>query len=186
MPLKSLQDLFIHELRDIYSAENQLTKALPKMAKAASTDDLRSAFEMHLEETQNHVTRLDQIFESLGVSSRGPKCKGMEGLIEEGSEMMKEKAEPMVSDAGLITAAQRVEHYEIAAYGGARTFAQMLGMNDAAQLLQQTLDEEKRADEKLTTIAEGWINQSAMEMSDGTEFNERDGGSMSGSNVARG
>lgn len=186
MPLKSLQDLFIHELRDIHSAETQLTKVLPKMAKAASTEELRSAFEMHLEETQNHVARLNQIFETLGVSSRGPKCKGMEGLIEEGNEMMKEKAEPMVSDAGLITSAQRVEHYEIAAYGGARTFAQMLGMNDAAQLLQQTLDEEKRADEKLTAIAEGWINESAMEMSDGTEYGERNGGSMSGSNVARG
>jgi ferritin-like metal-binding protein YciE len=110
----------------------------------------------------------------------------MEGLIEEGNEMMKEKAEPMVSDAGLITSAQRVEHYEIAAYGGARTFAQMLGMNDVAQMLQQTLDEEKRTDEKLTAIAEGWINQSAMQMSDGTEYNERNGGSMGGSQVAKG
>jgi ferritin-like metal-binding protein YciE len=186
MALKSLQDLFIHELRDIYSAENQLTKALPKMAKAASTEELRNAFEMHLEETQNQIERLNQIFETLGVSSRGPKCKGMEGLIEEGNEMMKEKAEPMVSDAGLITSAQRVEHYEIAAYGGARTFAQMLGMNDVAQMLQQTLDEEKRTDEKLTAIAEGWINQSAMQMSDGTEYNERNGGSMGGSQVAKG
>lgn len=183
MALKSLEDLFIHELRDIYSAENQLTKALPKMAKAASTEELRNAFEMHLEETQNHVARLDQIFETLAVSSRGPKCKGMEGLIEEGSEMMKEKAEPMVSDAGLITAAQRVEHYEIAAYGGARTFAQMLGMSDVAQMLQQTLDEEKRTDEKLTTIAEGWINESAMQSSDRSEYNERNGGSMSGSSA---
>jgi ferritin-like metal-binding protein YciE len=173
----------VHELRDIYSAENQLTKALPKMAKAASTDELRSAFQMHLEETQNHVARLDQIFEMLGVSSRGPKCKGMEGLIAEGNEMMKEEAEPLVADAGLITSAQRVEHYEIAAYGGARTFAQMLGLTDAAQLLQQTLDEEKRADEKLTTIAEGWVNQGAMQASDDTEQSKR---GMTGSNVARG
>lgn len=183
--MRSLQDLFVHELRDIYSAETQLTKALPKMAKTASTDELRSAFELHLEETQNHVTRLDEVFQMLGVSPRGPKCKGMEGLIEEGNDLMKEKSEPMVSDAGLITSAQRVEHYEIAAYGGVRTFAQMLGLTDAAQLLQQTLDEEKRADEKLTTIAEGWVNQSAMQMSDRTEYNERDS-SMRGSNVARG
>lgn len=186
MALKSLQDLFIHELRDIYSAENQITKALPKMAKAATTEELRSAFEMHLQETENQVSRLDQIFEQLGVSSKGPKCKGMEGLLAEGSEMMKEKAEPIVTDAGLITAAQRVEHYEIAAYGGVRTYAQMLGMSDVAQLLQQTLDEEKRTDEKLTTIAEGWVNQGAMQMSDSTEFNERNGGSMSGSSTARG
>lgn len=163
MALESLQDLLVHELRDLYSAENQLTHALPKMAKAATTPELQQAFQTHLQETNGHVQRLEQIFESLGVSSRGPKCKGMEGLIEEGNDMIKEKAEPDVADAALITAAQRVEHYEIAGYGGARTFAQMLGMTDVAQMLEQTLDEEKQADDKLTSIAEGWVNPSAME-----------------------
>jgi len=162
MTLESMQDLLIHELRDIYSAENQLTKALPKMAKAAKTPELKQAFQMHLDETNNQVQRLDQIFQTMGVSSRGPKCKGMEGLIVEGSDMMKEHAEPSVADAGLISSAQRVEHYEIAAYGGARTFAQLLGMNDVVGLLEQSLNEEKQADQKLTSIAEGWVNQSAI------------------------
>lgn len=184
MALESLQDLLVHELRDLYSAENQLTHALPKMAKAASTPELQEAFQKHLDETNNQVQRLEQIFESMGVSSRGPKCKGMEGLIAEGDDLIKEKAEPDVADAALITAAQRVEHYEIAGYGGARTFAQMLGMNDVAQLLEQTLDEEKQADEKLTSIAEGWVNQSAMqagEAESGTTSGQGNSGSRSSS-----
>jgi ferritin-like metal-binding protein YciE len=155
--------LYIEELKDLYSAETQLTKALPKMAKAASSDDLRRAMEQHLKETEGHVQRLEQIFEQLERSPRGKRCKGMAGLIEEGSELLKEKddMEAEVLDAGLIAAAQRVEHYEIAAYGTARTFAQRLGHQEAAQLLQQTLDEEYAADQKLTAIAEGGVNQEA-------------------------
>lgn len=162
MALQSMEDLLVHELRDLYSAENQLVKALPKMAKSASTPELQEALQMHLEETKAQAQRLEQIFQTMGVSSRGPKCKGMEGIIEEGNELLAEKADPNVADAALITAAQRVEHYEIAGYGGARTFAQMLGMNEVAQMLEQSLEEEKQADQKLTSIAEGWVNQSAM------------------------
>jgi ferritin-like metal-binding protein YciE len=155
--------LYIEELKDLYSAETQLTKALPKMAKAASSDDLRRAMEQHLKETEGHVQRLEQIFEKLERSPRGKRCKGMAGLIEEGSELLKEKddLEAEVLDAGLIAAAQRVEHYEIAAYGTARTFAQRLGHQEVAQLLQQTLDEEYATDKKLTAIAEGGVNQEA-------------------------
>jgi ferritin-like metal-binding protein YciE len=155
--------LYIEELKDLYSAETQLTKALPKMAKAASSDELRQAMEKHLAETEGHVKRLEQIFEKLERSPRGKRCKGMAGLIEEGSELLKEKGEmeAEVLDAGLIAAAQRVEHYEIAAYGTARTFAQRLGHQEAAQLLQQTLDEEYATDRKLTALAEGGINQEA-------------------------
>lgn len=161
MKMKTLQDLYIDELRDLYSAENQLVKALPKMAKAASSPELRAAFEEHLEQTKEHVTRLERIFEKLDVKAKGKKCKGMEGLIEEGKEMLEEDAEPEVLDAGLIGAAQRVEHYEIAGYGTARTHAQMLGDEKAASLLQQTLDEEGETDKKLTELAESLINQEA-------------------------
>jgi ferritin-like metal-binding protein YciE len=160
---KGLQKLYVEELKDLYSAETQLTKALPKMAKGATSPQLRQAFETHLRETEGHVQRLQQIFEGLEAGARGKKCKGMEGLIEEGEELLKEKSdfEPDALDAGLIGAAQRVEHYEIAAYGTARTFAQQLGEEEAARLLQQTLDEEYATDEKLTALAVGGINQEA-------------------------
>jgi ferritin-like metal-binding protein YciE len=162
MKLENLHKLYVEQLKDIYSAETQLTKALPKMAKSASDNALKSAFESHLEETKSHVNRLETIFQTLDYSPRGPKCKGMAGLIEEGEELMKEEdIDPDVLDAGLIAAAQRVEHYEIAAYGTVRTFAQRLGYTDAATLLQQTLDEEYAADQKLTTIATDGVNEQA-------------------------
>ena len=161
MQLETLKDLYIHELKDLHSAEKQLTKALPKMAKAATNESLADGFRLHLDQTEEHVNRLEQILESHKESTRGPKCKGMEGLIEEGSEMIEEDAEDEVRDAGLIAAAQRVEHYEIAGYGTVRTFAQRLGKQDAAKLLQQTLDEEAATDKKLTQLAEQGINQQA-------------------------
>ena len=158
MELQSLQDLFLHELRDIYSAEKQILKALPKMAKAASNPQLKTGFQEHLEQTKEHVNRLEQIFEKLGKPSRGPKCKGMEGLLEEGADMMEEEGEPEVIDAGLISAAQRVEHYEIAAYGCAKTYAKVLGDTEAGSLLDQTLQEEGATDKKLTQLAKSSIN----------------------------
>jgi ferritin-like metal-binding protein YciE len=162
MKMKTLNDLFVHELKDLYSAEKQLTKALPKMAKAASNDALREAFESHLHETEGHVQRLEEIFDQLSVNGRGVKCKAMEGLIEEGQEALEEDMEDDVRDAALICAAQRVEHYEIAGYGCARTFAEQIGNEEAAKLLQQTLEEEGAADKKLTQIATQRVNQAAM------------------------
>jgi ferritin-like metal-binding protein YciE len=153
MKLENLRDLFVDELKDLYSAENQLLKALPKMAKAATSSDLKRAFDSHLKETQGQVERLEQVFAGLDVSPKGKKCKAMEGLVAEGAEMMQEDAEPDVMDAGLIAAAQRVEHYEMAGYGCVRTYAQLLGETKAATLLQKTLDEEGAADKKLTQIA---------------------------------
>jgi len=161
MEMQSLQDLYVDELRDLYNAENQLIKALPKMAKTATTPELKEAFESHLEETKGHVERLEQIFKKLDESPKGKKCKGMEGLLEEGKEMMQEDFEDELMDAALISAAQKVEHYEIASYGCVRTFAQLLGDQQAADLLQQTLDEEGEADKKLTSIAESSINVEA-------------------------
>jgi ferritin-like metal-binding protein YciE len=162
MKIKSFEDLFHHELKDIYSAEKQLTKALPKMAKAATNEELKQAFENHLQETEGQVERLEKIFAELDIpTTRVQKCKAMEGLIEEGKEIMEEDMEPELLDAALICAAQRVEHYEIAAYGCARTFAQRLGYDDVVELLQATLDEEGNADKKLTEIAEGMVNQEA-------------------------
>ena len=163
MEMETLRDLYIDELKDLYSAENQIIKALPKMTKAASSPELKRAFERHLEETRRQVERLDQIAESLDVRLTGKKCKGMEGLIEEGKEVMAEDLEENALDAGLIGAAQKVEHYEIAAYGTARTHASMLGLNKAAKLLQQTLDEEGNTDKKLTQLAENIINVEAIE-----------------------
>src|SRR6266478_476665 len=154
MKLGSLQDLYLEELKDLYSAENQLIKALPKMAKAASSAELRTAFEDHLEETRGQVERLERIFKKLDASPKGKKCKAMEGLIEEGKEVMEEDAEAAILDAALIGAAQRVEHYEMAGYGCARTYARLLGYEDAAELLQETLNEEGAADKKLTELAE--------------------------------
>ena len=156
-----LQELLVDELKDIYSAENQIIKALPKMAKAASSPELKRAFERHLEETKRQVERLDQIGEALDIKMTGKKCKGMEGLIEEGKELMEEESEPQVLDAALIGAAQKVEHYEIAAYGCLSTYAELLGHSDAAQLLRQNLREEEAADKKLNSLAEGGINESA-------------------------
>jgi ferritin-like metal-binding protein YciE len=163
MKLKSLEDLFHHELKDIYSAEKQLLKALPKMAKAADSEELRSAFAQHAEETERQIERLDEIFEQLEVSPGRHKCKAMEGLIEEAKELLEEDAEPQVLDAALICSAQRVEHYEIAAYGCARTFAQQMGLNDVVELLQATLEEEAATDKKLTELAESRVNQQAEE-----------------------
>ena len=163
MKLKTLRDLFVHELKDLYSAEKQLLKALPKMAKAASNEELQSAFEEHLEQTEEHVNRLERILKDLGESTRGEKCAGMEGLIEEGNKLMGEDTSPDVLDAALIVAAQKVEHYEIAAYGSARTFAEILGEDEAAELLQETLEEEGETDQKLTELAESTVNVEAEE-----------------------
>jgi ferritin-like metal-binding protein YciE len=157
-----LKKLYIDELKDLYNAENQLVKALPKMAKAASSEELRTGFEEHLEQTRGHVQRLEQIFQTLGESPKGKKCKGMEGLVEEGSEVMEEDFEGSLMDAALIGAAQRVEHYEIAAYGTVCAFAEELGDTEGASLLSETLHEEKETDEKLTKLAEE-INAEANE-----------------------
>jgi ferritin-like metal-binding protein YciE len=163
MEMSDLRDLYIDELRDLYNAEKQLVRALPKMAKSASDDQLRQAFETHLEETKGHVERLEQIFDKLGKKPGGKTCKAMQGLVEEGKEKMEEDAEPEVLDAGLISAAQRVEHYEIAGYGTVRTYAKLLGDEQAARLLQKTLDEEGETDKKLTQLAESSINVQAMQ-----------------------
>jgi ferritin-like metal-binding protein YciE len=160
MPDEGLKELYVDELKDIYNAENQLVKALPKLAKAAASDELRQGFEDHLEQTKGHVARLEQIFEILEESPKGKKCAGMEGLVEEGSEVLKEGLEGAVLDAALIGAAQRVEHYEIAAYGTVIAFAQTLGKSDQATLLEETLSEEKETDEKLTELAKQ-INEQA-------------------------
>jgi ferritin-like metal-binding protein YciE len=161
MKLDSLENLFIHELKDLLSAEKQLVKALPKTAKGANSPALQSAIKDHLEQTKGHVERLEKIFEQLGKSPRAEHCKAMEALIEEGSDLLEEEGSPSVKDAALIGAAQRVEHYEIAAYGTTRTLAELLGHNEAVDLLQQTLDEEKTTDEKLTELATSEINPEA-------------------------
>jgi ferritin-like metal-binding protein YciE len=161
--MTTMQELLVEELRDLYDAERQLVKALPKMAKAAESDELRTAFEEHLTVTQNQVERLEQIFEQLDERPAGKKCVGMQGLIEEGSEHVSAKGDKSVRDAALIGDAQKVEHYEIAAYGTARTHAEHLGMSEIAKLLQQTLDEEGEADKKLTELAESMINEQAVD-----------------------
>lgn len=160
MEANRLKHLYIEELKDLYSAENQLVKALPKMAKAATSPKLRAGFEEHLEQTKGHVSRLEQIFKGLDESPKGKTCKGMEGLVKEGAEMIEEDPAPEELDAGLISAAQRVEHYEIAGYGCVRTYAELLGEDEAASLLEETLQEEKATDEKLTQLA-GEINVEA-------------------------
>lgn len=159
--MQTLEDLYTDLLKDLYSAEKQLVKALPKMAKNAGSADLQKAFQEHLKQTERQAERIERIFNEMGGSPRGKKCVGMEGLIEEGNEIMKEDAEPQVLDAGLIAAAQKVEHYEIAGYGTARSWAERLGYNKAARLLQETLDEESMANEKLTQIAESHVNMEA-------------------------
>jgi ferritin-like metal-binding protein YciE len=168
MEANRLKHLYIEELKDIYSAENQLVKALPKMAKAATSSDLSAGFEEHLKQTKEHVARLENIFKALGESPKVKKCKGMEGLITEGAEMIEEDPAPEELDAGLISAAQRVEHYEIAAYGCVRTYAELLGEDDAVELLAKTLGEEKDTDEKLTELA-GNINLKAAQSSESDE-----------------
>jgi ferritin-like metal-binding protein YciE len=159
--MSTLHDAFIDELRDTYDAEKQLTKALPKLAKAASNPQLRDAFETHLEETQGHVERLEQVFTSLDEKARGKHCDGIAGIIEEGKSIMEEDFDDTTMDACLIGAGQRAEHYEMAAYGTLVAWAQAMGHAEAARLLQQTLDEEKKADKKLLSLAEGGINRSA-------------------------
>ena len=161
MEMTTLQDLFKEELQDIYSAETQITTALPKMAKAATSPELRRAFEEHLRQTEQQIKRLEQIFQTLGEKPGGKTCKGMQGLLKEGEDLLKEDASPAVLDAGLISAAQRVEHYEIAAYGTVRTYAQEMGDKESARLLQETLNEEGETDKKLTRLAEQHINMKA-------------------------
>ena len=162
MKEKRLKDLYVEELKDLFSAENQLLKALPKMAKASTSDDLRAGFEEHLEQTKEHVARLEKIFEALGETAGGKKCKGMAGLIEEGAEIIEEDPAPEELDAGLISAAQRVEHYEIAGYGCVSAYAKLLKDDRALSLLKQTLEEEKETDKKLTQLS-GRINVEAAE-----------------------
>ena len=162
MELDTLQKLYVEGLRDLYSAENQLIKALPKMAKAAKSPEVKEAFETHLAQTEQQVQRLEKIFADLGEKPTGKHCKGMEGLIEEGNDLMKEDADPDVLDAGLIAAAQHVEHYEMAGYGTCRTYAELLGLDDHMDLLQQTLDEEEETDQILTEIALTSVNLAAL------------------------
>lgn len=159
--MQTLEDLFMDHLKDLYSAEKQLVKALPKMAKNAQSPDLQKAFQEHLRQTEKQAERIERIFTEMGGSPRGKKCVAMEGLVEEGNEIMKENAEPEVMDAGLIAAAQKVEHYEIASYGTVRAWAERLGYDKAARLLQETLEEESMANEKLTQIAESHVNMEA-------------------------
>ncbi len=154
MKMESLRELYVEQLKDLYNAEQQLIKALPKMAKAATSEELRGAFEEHLEKTQVHAERIETIFEEMGEKAQGKKCKAMEGLVKEGAEVIQEDMEDEVKDAALIAAAQRVEHYEIAGYGCVRTYATLLGETEAADLLAQTLEEEKEADELLSGIAD--------------------------------
>jgi ferritin-like metal-binding protein YciE len=161
MKEKKLDDVLHEEIQDLYDAEKQIVRALPKMAKAAASDELRDAFENHLEETKEQVRRLEKVFQVLGHTARGKKCEGMQGLLEEGEDIISEFPESPARDAALIAAAQKVEHYEMAAYGSARTFAKILGQDEAAELLEETLEEEKAADEKLTEIAESVINVEA-------------------------
>jgi ferritin-like metal-binding protein YciE len=167
--MESLEDLMHDELKDIYDAEKQLTKALPKLAKKASNEQLREALAQHLQETEEHTERLEQIFDQLGMPAKGKKCEGMRHLIEEGNDMIEEAEEDATRDAIMIAAAQKVEHYEIASYGTLRTWANLLGKNDAAALLEETLEEEKEADRKLTAIAESVVNEAAAAEGDGEQ-----------------
>lgn len=162
MKLESLKDLYLEQLKDLHSAETQLIDALPKMAEAASSPDLRKAFNDHLRQTNEHVRRLERIFQDLQESPGGHTCEGMKGLIKEGEQMIHQRGEPSVIDAGLIAAAQRVEHYEIAGYGTLRTYAELLGRNEHVSLLERTLREEEETDERLTELAESHVNQEAL------------------------
>jgi len=173
----TMEDLFLDEIRDLYDAEKQLTKALPKMAKAASSQELKKALEDHLRETQNQVERLEQVFDMLEQKATGKKCAAMAGLVKEGQEMVASTSDAVVRDAGIIAAAQKVEHYEISGYGSARTFAQLLRHEDVATLLEETLNEEKMADRKLNDIAESQVNEEATDesMSESTTSSSRNG-----------
>ena len=182
--MNTLEDLFLDSLADMHYAENQLVKALPKMAKGASSEELRNGIEEHLEQTQGHVQRLEQIFEALGESPKGKKCAGMEGLIKEGSEVLSEDYEGETLDAAIIGAAQRIEHYEIAAYGTVKAFAQTLGENDHISLLETTLNEEKETDQKLTDLAED-INEQATQEAEGEEEESEDAESTAGRKKTR-
>ena len=163
MNLDNLRDVFHEQLKDIYSAEKQLTEALPKMVQAASEQDLKNAFSMHLEQTKGHLEQVRDLLDRMDVNPGNKKCKAMEGLVEEGDEMAKERGDKDARDVGLIAAAQKVEHYEIATYGSLRTWARMLGDSNAAQTLQEILDEEYDADNKLDKLAEGYLNREAMD-----------------------
>jgi ferritin-like metal-binding protein YciE len=176
--MDSLQDLLQDELKDIYDAEKQLTKALPKLAKKASNEDLKEAFEGHLQETQGHVERLEEIFKQMGMPVRGKKCEGMQHLIAEGNDMISECEDDDARDAVMIAAAQKVEHYEIASYGTIRTWANLLGKGEIAAILEDTLEEEKAADVKLTSIAESSVNEAAA--AGGEEEEEEDAGTSRG------
>jgi ferritin-like metal-binding protein YciE len=162
MKIETMEDLFLEQVEDLYDAERRLVKALPKMAEAATSQTLRQAFESHLLETEGHVSRLETVFRTLGQDPEAHTCDAMKGLISEGEDIISDIDQSSLRDAGLIAAANRVEHYEIAAYGSARTFAQTLGMTEAASLLEQTLQEEKKADQKLTQLAENMINDEAL------------------------
>lgn len=183
---ETLHGAFLEELRDVYDAEKQLTKALPKLAKAASSTELRSAFETHLEETKGHVERLERVFESLDQKARGKHCKGIAGIIEEGKSTMEEDLDEPTKDALLIAGGQRAEHYEIAAYGTLAAWARVMGHSDAADLLEQTLEEEKATDQKLNRIAEGGINQEAADMAhQSMADDEQSGDGRSGRSATR-
>ncbi len=175
MENESMRELYINELKDLYNAETQLVKALPKMARASSSKELQQAFEEHLRQTSEQVTRLEQIFEMLEEKPTGKKCLGMEGLVKEAAETMREQYEDSVMDAALIGAAQRVEHYEIAGYGTVREFAQLLGEDEHVPLIEQTLEEEKQTDEKLTRLAQD-INSEAKAADTGSESDEEESG----------
>ena len=172
MEQNDLRELYVDELKDLYDAENQLIKALPKMAEAATSDQLRSGFEQHLEQTREHAQRIERIFNSMGEKVKGKKCKGMNGLISEGQDVMGEDYDGELMDAALISAAQRVEHYEIAAYGTVRTFANILGEQEAVTLLEQTHEEEKETDEKLTELADNLNFQAAGSATSTTDTSE--------------
>src|ERR1700686_3179871 len=172
MKMNHLKHLYVEEMKDLYSAESQLVKALPKMAKASTSEDLRAGFEEHLNQTKEHVARLEKIFKALGESPKGKQCKGMEGLIKEGAEMIEEDPAPEELDAGLISAAQRVEHYEMAGYGCVSAYAKLLGEDQALSLLRQTFEEEKEADKKLTQLS-GRINVEAADSDETDEATDR-------------
>ncbi|HZW37843.1 MAG TPA: ferritin-like domain-containing protein [Ignavibacteriaceae bacterium] len=163
MPMKNFQDLFIDEIKDLYHAEKQVLRAMPKMIKSASSEELKTAFEEHLKQTETQIDRLEKVFKELDMTPKGKKCLGMEGILGEGKEMMEEDAEDAVLDAALISAAQKVEHYEIASYGTVRSYAQQLGFTKIADLLQETLDEESETNEKLNMLAEKHINIEALQ-----------------------
>jgi ferritin-like metal-binding protein YciE len=184
MKMQTLKDLYIDELKDVYDAENQIAKALPKMAKEATNEELRAAIEQHLDQTQTQIERLEQIFEELGEKAKGTKCEATKGLIEEAKRMMDDAEDEDVRDAAIIGSAQKVEHYEIAAYGTLRTYAELLGFDEQAELLQETLDEEKEADELLSQIAESSINPEAASEEEGSERSRGTGSSSQGSRTS--